>query len=108
MATALTRDILANVAESAVPYAACPGPSQGACCHPQTTTYRFIMLIPVIMSGGVGSRLWPVSREMHPKQFLPLAGELSMLQQTLNRTSGLEETAPLVVCNEEHRFMVAE
>lgn len=66
------------------------------------------MLIPVIMSGGVGSRLWPVSREMHPKQFLPLAGELSMLQQTLNRTSDLAAGAPMVVCNEEHRFMVAE
>ncbi len=66
------------------------------------------MLIPVLLSGGVGSRLWPVSREMHPKQFLPLAGELSMLQETLQRTSGLEEAAPLVVCNEEHRFMVAE
>src|SRR5210317_2651872 len=66
------------------------------------------MLTPVLLSGGVGSRLWPVSRETHPKQFLPLAGELSMLQGTLQRTSGLEETAPLVVCNEEHRFMVAE
>ncbi len=66
------------------------------------------MLTPVLLSGGVGSRLWPVSRETHPKQFLPLAGELSMLQETLQRTSGLEETAPLVVCNEEHRFMVAE
>ena len=66
------------------------------------------MLTPVLLSGGVGSRLWPVSRETHPKQFLPLAGELSMLQETLQRTAGLEETAPLVVCNEEHRFMVAE
>jgi mannose-1-phosphate guanylyltransferase/mannose-6-phosphate isomerase len=66
------------------------------------------MLTPVLLSGGVGSRLWPVSREAHPKQFLPLAGELSMLQETLQRTSGLEETAPIVVCNEEHRFMVAE
>ena len=66
------------------------------------------MLIPVLLSGGVGSRLWPVSREAHPKQFQPLAGELSMLQETLQRTSGLEEAAPLVVCNEEHRFMVAE
>ena len=66
------------------------------------------MLTPVLLSGGVGSRLWPVSRETHPKQFLPLAGELSMLQETLQRTSGLEETAPRVVCNEEHRFMVAE
>jgi mannose-1-phosphate guanylyltransferase/mannose-6-phosphate isomerase len=66
------------------------------------------MLTPVLLSGGVGSRLWPVSREAHPKQFLPLAGELSMLQDTLQRTVGLEETPPLVVCNEEHRFMVAE
>jgi mannose-1-phosphate guanylyltransferase/mannose-6-phosphate isomerase len=66
------------------------------------------MLTPVILSGGVGSRLWPVSREAHPKQFQPLAGELSMLQDTLKRTAGLEGTQPLVVCNEEHRFMVAE
>jgi mannose-1-phosphate guanylyltransferase/mannose-6-phosphate isomerase len=66
------------------------------------------MLTPVLLCGGVGSRLWPVSRETHPKQFLPLAGELSLLQETLQRTSGLEETPPLVVCNEEHRFMVAE
>ena len=66
------------------------------------------MLTPVLLSGGVGSRLWPVSREAHPKQFQPLAGELSMLQETLRRTSDLEESAPLVVCNEEHRFMVAE
>jgi mannose-1-phosphate guanylyltransferase/mannose-6-phosphate isomerase len=66
------------------------------------------MLTPVLLSGGVGSRLWPVSREAHPKQFLPLAGELSMLQETLQRTSGLEAAAPVVVCNEEHRFMVAE
>lgn len=66
------------------------------------------MLTPVLLSGGVGSRLWPVSREAHPKQFLPLAGELSMLQETLRRTTGLEATPPVVVCNEEHRFMVAE
>ncbi len=66
------------------------------------------MLTPVLLSGGVGSRLWPVSRETHPKQFLPLAGEITMLQETLRRTAGLEAAAPLVVCNEEHRFMVAE
>ena len=66
------------------------------------------MLTPVLLSGGVGSRLWPVSRESHPKQFQPLAGELSMLQETLKRTTGLDESAPVVVCNEEHRFMVAE
>jgi mannose-1-phosphate guanylyltransferase/mannose-6-phosphate isomerase len=66
------------------------------------------MLTPVLLSGGVGSRLWPVSRETYPKQFQPLAGEFSLLQETLQRTSGVEETAPIVVCNEEHRFMVAE
>jgi mannose-1-phosphate guanylyltransferase/mannose-6-phosphate isomerase len=66
------------------------------------------MLTPVLLSGGVGSRLWPVSRETHPKQFLPLAGEVSMFQETLQRTTGLQAAAPLVVCNEEHRFMVAE
>ncbi|GAB5452862.1 MAG: mannose-1-phosphate guanylyltransferase/mannose-6-phosphate isomerase [Halioglobus sp.] len=49
-----------------------------------------------------------MSREGHPKQFLPLAGELTMLQETLQRTAGLDATAPMVVCNEEHRFMVAE
>ena len=67
-----------------------------------------MMLTPVLLSGGVGSRLWPVSRETHPKQFLPLVGEISMLQETLRRTTTLEAAAPLVVCNEEHRFMVAE
>ena len=66
------------------------------------------MLVPVILSGGVGSRLWPVSRELHPKQLLPLVGELSMLQATLHRTTDLKASAPIVVCNEEHRFMVAE
>ncbi len=66
------------------------------------------MLIPVLLSGGVGSRLWPVSREAHPKQFLPLAGDASMLQDTLARTHDLSSAAPIVVCNEEHRFMVAE
>jgi mannose-1-phosphate guanylyltransferase/mannose-6-phosphate isomerase len=66
------------------------------------------MLTPVLLSGGVGSRLWPVSREAHPKQFLPLIGEISMLQDTLRRTAGMQAAAPLVVCNEDHRFMVAE
>ncbi|MCR9106935.1 MAG: mannose-1-phosphate guanylyltransferase/mannose-6-phosphate isomerase [Gammaproteobacteria bacterium] len=66
------------------------------------------MITPVVLSGGVGSRLWPVSREAHPKQFLPLAGELSMIQETLQRTGGFQASDPMVVCNEEHRFMVAE
>lgn len=66
------------------------------------------MITPVLLSGGVGSRLWPVSREQHPKQFLPLAGEQSMLQETLQRLNPEECARPVVVCNEEHRFMVAE
>ena len=66
------------------------------------------MLVPVLLSGGVGSRLWPVSRAGRTKQFLPLGGEGSMLQETLRRLQGLECGAPIVVCNAEHRFMVAE
>ncbi|WP_126455368.1 mannose-1-phosphate guanylyltransferase/mannose-6-phosphate isomerase [Sulfuriflexus mobilis] len=66
-------------------------------------------MIPVILSGGSGSRLWPLSRESYPKQFLPLASEYTMLRETLERLRGLEELAqPIVVCNEEHRFLVAE
>ena len=66
------------------------------------------MLKPVLLSGGVGSRLWPVSREAYPKQFLPLAGEQSMLVDTLHRLEALSAQPPMVVCNEEHRFIVAE
>jgi len=66
------------------------------------------MLIPVILSGGAGTRLWPLSREHHPKQFLPLVGERTMLQDTVLRLEGLGAGGPIVVCNEHHRFMVAE
>ena len=66
------------------------------------------MITPVILSGGVGSRLWPVSREGRPKQFLPIGGALSMLQQTQLRLAGIETAPAIVVCNEVHRFMVAE
>lgn len=67
------------------------------------------MLTPVIMAGGSGSRLWPLSRRMLPKQFLSLSGgEESMLQETLQRLDGLEHASAIVVCNEEHRFLVAE
>ncbi|MBQ1783098.1 MAG: mannose-1-phosphate guanylyltransferase/mannose-6-phosphate isomerase [Gammaproteobacteria bacterium] len=66
------------------------------------------MLIPVVMSGGSGTRLWPLSRALYPKQFLPLAGEHTMLQATVERLKGLEHLPPLFVCNEEHRFIVAE
>ncbi|MBA6379118.1 MULTISPECIES: mannose-1-phosphate guanylyltransferase/mannose-6-phosphate isomerase [unclassified Colwellia] len=66
------------------------------------------MITPVIMAGGSGSRLWPLSRSLYPKQFLALTGEQTMLQTTIQRLSDLEVNAPLVICNEEHRFIVAE
>ena len=66
------------------------------------------MLIPVILSGGAGTRLWPLSRELYPKQFLPLVGEITMLQDTIRRLDGLDAKGPIVVCNENHRFIVAE
>src|SRR6185295_9837800 len=65
-------------------------------------------LVPVLLSGGSGTRLWPASRESHPKQFLPLFGEHSLLQLTWLRLQGLTGAAPLIVANEEHRFLVAE
>ncbi len=67
------------------------------------------MLLPVILSGGAGTRLWPLSRELYPKQLLPLASELTMLQETSSRLFGLANIgAPVIVCNDAHRFMVAE
>ena len=68
------------------------------------------MLIPVVLAGGVGSRLWPLSREFYPKQFIALIDkEQSMFQSTLIRLQGIEGLAPpIVVCNEAHRFLVAE
>ncbi len=65
-------------------------------------------MIPVILSGGSGTRLWPLSREAYPKQFLALAGEDTMLQATWQRVAPLASGAPLLVANEAHRFMVAE
>jgi mannose-1-phosphate guanylyltransferase/mannose-6-phosphate isomerase len=66
------------------------------------------MLVPVILSGGAGTRLWPLSRELYPKQLLPLMSEHTMLQETARRLEGLEASAPIVVCNDSHRFLVAE
>jgi mannose-1-phosphate guanylyltransferase/mannose-6-phosphate isomerase len=65
-------------------------------------------LTPVILSGGSGTRLWPLSREMYPKQFLPLVGEKTMLQATWLRVAPLAGTGPIVVANEEQRFVAAE
>lgn len=67
------------------------------------------MLIPVILSGGAGSRLWPLSRELYPKQLLPLISQKTLLQDTIARLEGINAlSAPVVVCNDAHRFMVAE
>jgi mannose-1-phosphate guanylyltransferase/mannose-6-phosphate isomerase len=63
---------------------------------------------PVILSGGTGSRLWPLSRSLFPKQLLALAGERSLIQDTALRTEGAGFAAPLVICNTEHRFLIAE
>lgn len=66
-------------------------------------------VIPVVLSGGAGTRLWPLSREKYPKQLLPLVGKNSMLQETVTRVDGLPSVGdPILVCNEEHRFVVAE
>ena len=66
------------------------------------------MFLPVVLAGGSGSRLWPLSRQNYPKQFLSLSSEQSMLQETLNRLQGTEHAAPMIVSNEAHRFIVAE
>jgi mannose-1-phosphate guanylyltransferase/mannose-6-phosphate isomerase len=68
-----------------------------------------MQIIPVILSGGSGTRLWPLSRKEYPKQYLPLAGDNTMLQETILRLSGLDNLAdPIIICNADHRFLVAE
>lgn len=73
------------------------------------------MIVPVILAGGSGSRLWPLSRSAYPKQLLPLVSDKTMLQETLLRAQALETSGPpidigppIVICNEEYRFIVAE
>jgi mannose-1-phosphate guanylyltransferase len=67
------------------------------------------MFLPVIMAGGSGSRLWPLSRQLNPKQFLPLVdSEKSLLQATIMRLEGLDHYLPILICNEQHRFLAAE
>ncbi len=64
---------------------------------------------PVVLSGGSGTRLWPLSRAAYPKQLMPLVGERSLLQETIQRVSDPKEfAAPVLICNDEHRFLVAE
>ena len=68
-------------------------------------------IIPVILAGGTGSRLWPLSRECFPKQFLKLTNEddFTLLQKTFKRIEGLENLCkPIIICNEEHRFIVGD
>jgi mannose-1-phosphate guanylyltransferase/mannose-6-phosphate isomerase len=68
-----------------------------------------VKIVPVILSGGSGTRLWPLSRKQYPKQYLPLVGDNTMLQETILRLNGLDNLAePIIVCNEDHRFIVAE
>lgn len=70
-----------------------------------------MLIQPVVLSGGSGTRLWPLSREKYPKQLLPLIGDDSLLQATVRRVeglSGVQHTVPMVVCNEEYRFVIAE
>ena len=75
----------------------------------ETFVWSNYMIHPVIMAGGTGSRLWPLSRQLNPKQFLKLTDDrLSMLQLTVTRLDGMESADPLLICNEEHRFLAAE
>ncbi len=66
------------------------------------------MIQPVILCGGSGTRLWPLSREQMPKQFLRLTSSLSLLQQTLVRLEGLTTAPPIIMAHQAHRFLVAE
>lgn len=65
-------------------------------------------IIPIILSGGAGTRLWPLSWGDHPKQFLPLISDKTMIQETLLRLDGLETGNPIISCGESHRFLVAQ
>lgn len=68
-----------------------------------------LQVVPVILCGGAGTRLWPMSRELYPKQFLSLVDDMSLLQNTLKRVAKYKNiVSPLVVCNEDHRFLVAQ
>src|SRR5690606_26028418 len=102
-----------GVGERAHALAQAGGEDQGLHGHrlnstPVTGERAMANLQVVLLSGGSGTRLWPLSREAYPKQFLPLAGEETMLQETWRRVAPLASGAPIVVANEEHRFLAAE
>ncbi len=70
---------------------------------------KAVNIVPVILSGGSGTRLWPLSRSRHPKQFIQLFGDQSLFQTTIQRLQGIENLeSPVIVCNQDHRFLVAE
>ena len=77
-------------------------PSHSLSIHP------VLPVLPVVLAGGAGTRLWPLSRELYPKQFLRLVGDKTMLQHTLAMLDGLPHQPPVIVCNHDHRFIVAE
>ena len=90
-----------------------PQSSLSGCEKSVATDPRYLRgkmeLRPIILAGGSGTRLWPLSREFFPKQLLSLGGEGSMFQETLRRLDGIDDaSSPIVVCNEAHRFLVAE
>jgi mannose-1-phosphate guanylyltransferase len=66
------------------------------------------MILPVVLAGGSGTRLWPLSRAKYPKQFLNIVGDNTMLQDTVLRLKNIDTVKPVVICNTEHRFLVAE
>src|SRR5215510_13024423 len=76
--------------------------------NPLNASPAMSMIHPIILSGGTGSRLWPLSRSLFPKQLLALAGEHSLIQDTVLRARGSDFAPPLIICNTEHRFLIAE
>ena len=84
------------------------GRREGQWFEPNDLLPKNEMIVPVIMAGGSGTRLWPLSRAKHPKQFLPLNSDKTMLQETVQRIRGLSTSESVTICNEEHRFFVAE
>ena len=66
------------------------------------------LITPVLLCGGSGTRLWPLSRKSYPKQFVPLTGEVTLFQAAVRRLSGPDYAAPLVITNSDFRFIVAD